>query len=284
MEKLITKASGEKELFSTQKFQRSLHKAGADPATIERITNEVLNNPDLTSTHEIYQYAFSQLKLQTPAIAARYSIKTAISELGPSGYPFEKFVAEILKQDGYETLLNQVVQGFCVAHELDIVLKKEGRHIMVECKFHTPHLKTNVKVPLYIKARFDDLEKKNKKNPREHAIHEAWVVTNTKFTSEAIAYGECVGITMLGWGYPEKNNLAQRIDRLGLHPITALTSLSRKQKAILIQEGLVLCKDTAARRELLKKAGLSDQKIKLVLEEADQICALGEIDRQRELI
>jgi hypothetical protein len=163
--KYITKASGEREAFDIKKFKRSLQKSGASAQIIEEITNEVLQAPDLTSTRDIYVYALNQLKKARPAYAARYNLKYALSELGPSGFPFEHFVAEIFKQQGYEALVDQEVPGFCITHEVDVILKKDNQHILIECKYHQPHLKANVKTPLYIKARFDDLEKKFKTEP-----------------------------------------------------------------------------------------------------------------------
>ncbi len=275
MEKMITKASGEQEAFSVKKFQRSLRKAGASEDTVEQLTQQVLHDKTMASTHDIYEFAFSHLLQKTPAVAGRYNLKNAISELGPSGYPFEKFMAKIFEALGYEARVNHIAQGFCVMHELDVVLKKDNHHFMVECKFHAAHLRANVKVPLYIKARFDDLEKKNQHNKQDIAFHQAWVVTNTKFTSQAIAYGECVGMKMLSWSYPDEGNIAQLIDQLGLHPVTALTSLSNKQKRSLLQEGVVLCKDATKQRNLLRKLGLNDQKINYVTQEAEAMCSMG---------
>jgi HJR/Mrr/RecB family endonuclease len=278
MKKFVTKASGEKEAFSKEKFQRSLRKSGASQDLIEQLTQQVMQDPSLITTQHIYKYAFNQLRKRKPAAAARYNLKAALSELGPHGFPFEKFVAEIFKKKGFETTVNQIVPGFCVNHEIDIILKKDNHHFMVECKFHSPHLKVNIKVPLYIKARFDDLTKKHLQNKQDEAIHQAWIVTNTKFTSEATAYGECVDIKMIGWSYPTTDSLAHLIDQLGLHPVTALTSLSRKQKRMLIEEGFVLCKDAAQHRKLLRNIGLNDQKIELVVQESEEICELGAIN------
>jgi hypothetical protein len=281
MTKIVTKASGEQEAFSKEKFQRSLRKSGATEDLVEQLTQEVMQDPSLTSTLDIYKYAFNKLRKNKPAVAARYNLKAALSELGPQGFPFEKFVAEIFRKKGFEAEVDQILSGFCVTHEVDVLLKKDGQHHMVECKFHIPHLKVNVKVPLYIKARFDDLEKRHQESKQDKAIHQAWVVTNTKFTSEAIAYGECVGINLLGWAYPEKDNLARLIDEFGLHPVTALTTLNRKQKRMIMGEGFVLCKDAAQHRKLLRSLGLNDQKIERVVQEAEEMCELGAINNGR---
>jgi hypothetical protein len=81
-------------------------------------------------------------------------------ELGPSGFPFEKYVAEILKYQGYRVEVGVIVEGFCVKHEVDIIAEKEAKHFMIECKFHNqPGTFCDVKIPLYINSRFLDIEK-----------------------------------------------------------------------------------------------------------------------------
>ena len=42
--------------------------------------------------------AFNLLKANSKFVAAKYQLKRAIMELGPSGYPFESFISEVLKQ------------------------------------------------------------------------------------------------------------------------------------------------------------------------------------------
>ena len=278
MQKYIIKSSGEQEEFSTGKFQRSLRRAGASQEEINQLTDYVLHAPDLKTTQDIYKYAFNHLRKKRPAIATRYNLRNALSELGPSGFPFEHFVGEIFKYQGYEILIDQTVQGFCVSHEIDIILKKNNEQFMVECKFHQPHLYADIKVPLYIKSRFDDLEKKLSIDKNSlYNFRQAWVVTNTKFTSEALQYGLCVGMKLISWSYPEEDNLAQLIDKLGFHPITALTSLTRKQKHYLIEHGFVLCKDASKFTYLLKQLGFSDKKVDSILQEAQEASGLGAI-------
>ena len=78
----------------------------------------------------------------------------------PAGFPFEQFVARVFEAEGYQTKTNQIVSGHCIDHEVDVVVNNKEKHFMVECKYHNRQkLKSNVKVTLYIKARFDDVEK-----------------------------------------------------------------------------------------------------------------------------
>ncbi len=270
----ITKASGETEPFSIEKFSRSLKRAGARPEQIAQIVQEIEKIPNLRTTREIYEFAFEALQKQTPHIAARYNLKRALIEMGPAGFPFERFVAEIFKRLGYHTDVDVIAQGGCVSHEIDIVTTKDHERSMIECKFHNEQgLKVDVRVTLYIKARFDDLNKKNSHSQTEPLqFHEAMVATNSKFTTQAIQYAECAGLKLLGWSYPAKDSLSELIDRLQLHPITAVTSLSRSQKRACIKNNLVLCNDVPHNTALFKQLGFSDAQVEKLIRECKLIC------------
>jgi len=272
--KIVTKASGVQEEFNSEKFRRSLKRVGASDETIDRLARDIETRPDLTSTKAIYRYALGYLKQETPGVAARYAVKRALLDLGPAGFPFEKFVAEVFKAQNFSVQIDQVRQGFCVDHEIDVIAQTNHTHILVECKFHNhQQLKTDIKVVLYVKARFDDLmDALQRDNPADIANHEPWIVTNTKFTTEAIAYGECRRIHLLGWGYPLANSLPVLIDRYHLHPVTALTSLTSAQKAELIRRGCVLCKDMCVNEAMLRSMGLASRRIARAIKEVQHLC------------
>ena len=70
----------------------------------------------------------------------------------------EKYIAKIFQAWGYETLTDQTILGNCVSHEIDIIAWNNEKLIMVEAKFHNElGTKSDVKIALYIKARFEDL-------------------------------------------------------------------------------------------------------------------------------
>ena len=270
----ITKSDGTKEIFEEEKLVESLRHSGGSDAVIaqvvERVNAELVNG---ISTSDIYHHAFALLRKESIHAAARYSLRRALAELGPEGFPFEKFVAEILKTQGYTTATDQVVHGNCVPHEVDVVAWKPGELIMVEAKFHNEfNLKSDIKTVLYVKARFDDLrtQKFDFGGDKERTLTSGWLVTNTKFTEQAIQYGECVKLKMIGWNYPAKGNLNDLIVEARLHPFTALASLSLTQKHALLGMGIILCKQITP--ELLHAAGLDAAKTADVLQEISQIC------------
>ena len=267
---IIEKASGEHEAFSPAKLKRSLTRSGASSAVADDIVTQVENvlEPGMT-TKAIYSMAFSFLRKTDRPTAARYDLKRAIMDLGPSGYPFEEFVGAILREQGYDVEVGKLVSGKCVDHEVDVVATKGNEHFLIECKFHNrPGLKSNVKIPLYVKARFDDIVREEK-HSKEH-FDGCWVVTNTKFTSEAIKYGTCAGLKVLGWSHPKNEGIEAMIDRLGLHPVTCLTTLSKQHKRALIHDGVVLCRD--ANKKSLRKLGIPDNKIDRIMDECTGVC------------
>jgi Restriction endonuclease/ATP cone domain len=278
MEKMkinITKASGETALFSTEKLRHSLKRSGADEDTISEIIHKVQDMLyEGITTKKIYKLAFDLLKKQSRHVAAKYKLKQAIMELGPSGFPFEKFFAAILSHQGYVVKVGEIVKGKCVNHEIDVIAEKENQHFMIECKYHN-QLGTisNVKIPLYIQARFKDVEAAWVNIPGHGTkFHQGWVVTNTRFSDDAKQYGVCAGLKLIGWDYPFKENLKDMIDTMGLYPLTCLTTLTKREKVYLLEKNVVLCKEICHNPQLLKSAGITDERIKGILEEGTALC------------
>lgn len=272
---LVTKASGEKVFFDSEKLRHSLSKAGAEDYQINEIQKELLKELyDGISTKRIYRLAFERLKNRSKHLAARYHLKQAIMELGPSGYPFEKFVGEILKCQGYSVEVGVIVKGKCVNHEVDVIALADHHHFMIECKYHNQRgIVCDVKIPLYINSRFKDVEAEWIKLPgHDKRTHQEWVVTNTKFSTDAIQYGNCAGLKLLGWDYPFKASLKDLIDDLGLYPITCLTTLTRAEKQALLDRKIVLCTEICSSPKLLYDLGMSETKAKKVIEEGELLC------------
>lgn len=273
---LIVKSTGEQEAFNPAKLASSLLKAGAGESQANQILTHMQNElVDGMTTNEIYRHAFELLRADAKPVAARYSMKRAISELGPNGFPFEKFIAEIFKAHGYQAVTDQIVEGDCVEHEIDVVAWKGDELVMVEAKFHNEYgLKSDLKVALYVKARYDDLKDKTfEYGGKRRKITQFQLFTNTKFTDHAVRYAECKGLSLVGWNHPRKGNLEDLVQETGLHPLTSLTTLSQTEKRTLLDAGLVLCKDVASRRETLGDFGIDKPKQKAVLEEIEHLCS-----------
>lgn len=232
---------------------------------------------DGMSTAIIYAKAFELLRsANLHHAAARYSIRRALADLGPNGYPFEKFVAEIFKAWGFETTTDITVMGHCVQHEVDVVAWKDDRLEMVEAKFHNEFgLKSDLKVALYVKARFDDLRgQRFAFGGKERILSKGWLVTNTKFTTEAIKYAECAGLHLIGWNYPHTGNLHHLIEEFSLYPFTILASVDGETRKNLFQQGVVLCRDLVKYPGYLEDAGVKWVKADKIINEAKMMCKI----------
>ncbi|MCB9182791.1 MAG: restriction endonuclease [Flavobacteriales bacterium] len=274
----IERANGEMDTYDPAKLRASLSRAGAREADIDRVVNAVEGVlREGMGTREIYKIAYRALRKRSRGTAGRYSLKQAILQLGPTGFPFEKYVAAMLAYQGFQTTVGVIVPGKCVDHEVDVVAEKGDQHYMVECKFHSdPKRKCDVKIPLYIQARFKDVEASWSERPgHQHKFHQGWLVTNTRFTTDAIQYGECVGLHLMSWDHPHGDGLRERVDRSGLHPITCLTTLTKAEKQRILDDGTVLCAEIRKDEKVLGRAGVDDRKVAKVMKEVEELCSLS---------
>ncbi|HRH55403.1 MAG TPA: restriction endonuclease [Candidatus Paceibacterota bacterium] len=270
----IIKADGTVEVFDGIKLETSLRRAGATDKTAERIrhTIEASMGP-LAESSEIYRRAFQMLRLDARPAAARYSLRRALFDLGPTGHPFEDFIAELFKKEGWTVEGRQVIPGKCVPHEVDVYAKRNNEHLVAELKYHnSPGYKTDVKVALYVKARFDDIWQCDP-SKKTCPVDVGFLITNTKFTKQAIDYATCSGMQLLGWSYPHGSSLYDRIVASGLYPVTALTTLRKAEKRLLIDQGIVTCQQIREHRDLLRSIGLTPERIGTVVAETNTLCA-----------
>ncbi len=272
---LIRKASGEVQPFSTSKLENSLRKAGADNSVIEEIVKDIESwLTDGITTRNIYARAFILLRRKKRSLAARYSLKNAIMELGPTGYPFERFVGQVFKHLGFDVMVGQEVQGQCVTHEVDVIATANGTQRLVECKYYNSQSKfASVQVPLYIRSRVDDIVKKRKSMAEfEHLSFEGWIVTNTRFSSDAISFGNCSGLNLMSWNHPQDNSLKDLIERFRIFPVTTLTQLTKAEKQFLLRKDIVLCNQLLFTPEVLDNLELNPAKRRKVIEEISDLC------------
>ena len=270
---LITKADGEQEPYDAVKLEHSLERAGASSTVRARIAARIARElkPGMR-TEDIYRHAFNILRDEdrTP-VAARYSVKRAIFALGPSGFPFEQFIAEVLRAHGWKTRTGVALTGRCAPHEVDVLAEKDGKRVGIEAKFHNDAGgTTDIKDALYVKARYEDLRETHDESSH---VDEGWLVTNTRFTRNAIRYAQCSNLTLVGWDYPRKGNLLDMVEEARVHPLTCLTTLSEGEKHRLLESRIVLCKHVSA-PHVLEEFGIRSSRIPQVLEEAQQLCGI----------
>lgn len=270
----VIKATGVREPFSEEKVIMSIKRAGIpkniQPQVLAHVREKLY--PDIP-TGEIYKHIMEFLgRSQYPNSRSRFSLKQAIMDLGPTGFPFEKFISAILRYHGYKTETDQIISGLCVAHEVDVLAEKDGQKIMIECKYHNRiGSRTDVKVALYVMARYQDLTAAYVNRDSSERFNEVWLVTNTKCSQDAIAYAQCMNMKIVSWGYPDRGNLQDLIEKDKLHPITCLSSLSNYQKKLLLDNNAVLCRDLLANNIFIELLKLKEEEKTRLLSELQSL-------------
>lgn len=276
----VLKADRTLEPFDENKLLSSIKRAGIPQNLHSQVLNHVKSKLyENIPTSEIYSHIEEFFTKENDVYSkAKYSLKQAIMELGPTGFPFESYVSEILKALGFQVEVGTYLIGKCVKHEVDVVAVKasgpEGHpargdeKIMVESKFHnSPGIKSDLHVSLYTKARFEDLKQK-------HNFTQAMLVTNTKISLDALAFANCEGIRVLSWSYPDGESLRDLIEKYKLYPITQLSFLSLSQKQELLSQGIVLIKQICSDPSVLNKITIPENKRGEIMKEATSVCRL----------
>lgn len=265
----VKKSNGKVESFSKRKLRKSLLFTGASPAKVDQIMDEVSAKIfDGITTKSIYNMAFRALRKLSRPLSAYYGTKRALLELGPEGHHFEQFTSRILKRMGHDTKANVWIEGRCIEHEVDVIAEKDGKRILIECKFHNAHDKANdIKTALYVKARSQDIAegKFGRKND------EFWLVSNTSFSDVATRYATCAGLHIWGSNFPPQNTLQDYIRDQKLDSITCLSGLNKTQKAMLLDSDVYLALELEEKPQLLDDIGLDLRKKKKVLSEIKKI-------------
>lgn len=272
---LIKKYSGEYEAFDRNKLINSLRRSKAEEDLIQNIALKVQDElEEGMTTKKIYRMAFRMLRSKSRVSASKYKLKKALMEMGPTGFPFEILIGKLLAHEGFSTQVGIMVQGNCVQHEIDVIAQKDHKRYMIECKFHSHQSRfCNVQTPLYIQSRFLDVERQwERQKEQESKLHKGGLYTNTRFTTDAIQYGNCVGLLLTSWDYPLGNGLKDRIDKSGLHPLTALTTLTKAEKTKLLDKGIVLCQELYENPVLLEQIGINKKRHKIILDDSEALC------------
>ncbi len=271
----VIKANGEAELFDESKIRNSLIRSGASRDIIDHVISNIKAKVHQNiSTKKLYRIVFSELKKLHRPTAGKYHLKRAIMELGPTGFPFERFVAEIFRAQAYQIRAGVFIEGHCVKHEVDVIAEKGTEQLMMECKFHSdPGIVCDVKHAMYVRARFWDIEKKLKAIDLDSGkSFKAFLVTNTRMTSDAERYGVCSGLALMSWNFPKGKSLRELIDDTGLHPVTCITSLTRNEKSHLLNQNIVLCRSLCNEPGILREIGITEMRIQKIIEEGMTIC------------
>lgn len=273
----VKKQDGEFASFDSESLRNSLLQSGASSTeadlVYEKVTEDIY---DGIGTKELYGRAFAALKNVRRSFAARYSLKSAIKQLGPEGYHFEKWIAKLFQKQGMDAVTSQTLQGCAVTHEIDVLAARQDELWVCECKFRNDDsAKIGVTTPMYFLSRFNDL-KPNKFDYFGKQLHPAYgcLITNAHFTSDSIAFAEYYGIELLSWSYPEGRNIKSLTERFGLYPITCLTSLNDMQKHMMLSKNCLLVREIVDNPVLLEHFNFKPEIRQEILDEATELCGI----------
>ncbi len=271
----VTRASGKRQRFNPRKIYRTCLRAGVSRKTAKEVTEEIEESIyDGIETKEILKMVIQGLRKRGKNDAAsRYDLKQAIMRMGPEGFPFETFLAQVLERYGYRTKLRQYVQGFCVRQEIDIIIVKDGKREMVEVKYHnSPGIYTGLKEAMYTHARFLDLQEGYEAGKCEE-FQNAWLATNTRSSDEARKYTSCNGLKLLGWRQPEEGGIERMVEEKGLYPVTLLPSLNKNTFRALSKANIMLMDNLASHdsSELSQLTGMKIEDTRSLLKRAHSI-------------
>ncbi len=274
--KHVKKKSGQTEQYKSQKLQKSIESVGLSEEDAKTVVEEVERRQAITniSTRKLHYETFRLIRKYSNAAAARYNLKKAVLELGPSGYPFERFFGAILHELGYKVQVGVYKEGHCLSHEIDVLADKDDYRLMVECKFRNrPHHKIDTQTTLYVQARFQDLSKKWFFTEGLTDNHRVCIATNTSFTTDAMKYGKCMNMLLISWDYPNtKQNLKHLIEDTGMYPLTCLTSLTKNEKKALLNKNLVLVKELQDNVSLFDGLGITNRRLNKINKEINTLC------------
>lgn len=241
----IRKNSGEIELFQVEKLCRSISAVGVSDAMAQQVCDIVAEhiNTGVSTTEQIFRTTREYIAKVDPGKAAIYGLERGLSALGPSGFLFEQYVAAILLDLGYKVQTNVYLDGEGVTHEIDVYAEKGNVIYVIEAKYRNEFKsKTHINQVMYADARLDDIRRQAKKrgDTREYYM---WLVTNTRFTDNAINYIQYRDIQLMGWDFPKYINLMKVAYEKKLFPVTVLPSITFKALKTFSTQKIILVKD-----------------------------------------
>jgi len=272
----VTKADGSKQVFDKQKVFRTCLRLRATQQAAQSVADRIeAKARSGIATKEILQMIFRYMKEYRPEVRYITDLREAIALMRPQP-DFEKYVALLLKEQGYSVETNQLIRGKCVEHEVDVVARKNNECIYVEVKHHFQHHTfTGIGVFLEAWASYVDLLQGFEEAKNSFHFNKVMVVCNTKISDHAKQYATCKGILYTGWNYPAGNSMEDMIQKKSLYPITFLKSLDRRIEAKLGDAGVITLRQLVETNMagLASKTNVEKAKLRILVEKAREILA-----------
>lgn len=266
----VEKHNGELAPFNPAKVIASIKRTGASEDVAQHVLKEV--EPKLydgITTGKLYHIVYDTLRKQSICFACRYSLRDALMALGPAGFNFEYYIAALLRGHGHDARVpKQDIQGACVEHEVDVVSEKDDHSIFIEAKFRNRKDDyVDLKDTMATWSRFLDLVDGSVAGKCQH-FDEVWIVTNARFSRHARQFGECKGMKLIGWNYPEEHSIAAMVDDTALYPVTAVDEMEKTELEAFARAGLIICKDIVKiePEELARRTDISTDRAEHIID------------------
>ncbi len=242
----VIKRSGKLELFQLDKLCKSLKEINIQEDLAKQVCEIVSASiKHKISTEEIFKITRDYLHQIDPEVAAIYALERGLSALGPSGFVFEQYVAAIFQEMDYQVDTNVYLEGEGVSHEIDVMAQKGNIVFIVEAKYRNDFkIRTHINQVMYADARLQDIRRQAKKRGDQREYY-MWVITNTRFTDNAIHYVAFRDLQLMGWNYPPFLNLMKIVYEKKLYPVTILPSIDKKTLEKMSRKELILVKHFA---------------------------------------
>jgi hypothetical protein len=248
----VVNSRGEKEPFSFKKVYQSAKRVGASESLARKTTESVAKTvyPGI-KTSEIFNEVKNLLQKENSRAAIKFSLKKAIQKLGPTGFPFEKYVGAIFESLGFKVKLNQFLWGRCLKYEIDFLAKKENLLYVGECKYRSllEEGKVHSNIVLILFGKFFDLKEgifsKDYNLPATSKVsaEDRRVMEGLESYLRGPLFKNLNIKPLLGWRYPKNKGLEYLIESQNLYPITILPSLKNYLAEILVSKKIMLVKD-----------------------------------------
>jgi hypothetical protein len=270
----VTKADGTRQMFMREKVVRTCLRLGASRDMAEAVVRKVEGKIYYgIETKTILRMVFRFLSAHKTAIKHRIDLRRALSLIKPQPN-FEQFIQLLLREQGYEVIPNQIIQGKCVEHEVDAIARKAGETYLVEVKHHSNHhTPTGLDEGRIARAVLEDVTDAFKLGLNSLQVDNAMIVCNTKLSEHAKRYTRCRGIRHLCWGSPPEHNLQTIIDAHKLYPITCLKGVKNDARTRLASAGVLLLKQliTHDAEDLSQQTGIPREALAQLTKKARMI-------------
>src|SRR3989304_1785474 len=269
---LVKKADGSIQLFDREKVVSTCLRMGANKKVAYDVAEKVERRLyDGISTAKIHQIIFQFMRSYKPSVGNLFDLRKGLS-LMSSKPEFEVFVQALLARTGFEVSPNRLLIGKCVEHEVDAIARKDGVTYFVEAKHHSRyHTPTGLDESRIARAVLEDVIEGFVLGKSDLKIDMAMIVTNTRYSDQAIQYGNCRNILQIGWSSPIDHGLQSMIEGKNLLPLSCLRGLSMDARLKLAIAGIVLFEQLIEEdtMELARKTGLPREFIRNIKEKIE---------------